>query len=145
MSRADAAGPAPVSPRPDPEVAERPTRRTFTAEYRLRILREADACAPGELGALLRREGLYSSHLTVWRRQREQGELEALTPKKRGAKPKRSALEVEVERLRRENTRLQDQLRKAELILAAQKKVALIFEEFSARKTAEDENSGSSS
>jgi len=144
-SRADAAEPAAPS-RPDPEVAERPTRRTFSAEYRLRILREADACAPGEIGALLRREGLYSSHLGVWRRQRAEGELEALAPKKRGAKPKRSALEVEVERLRRENARLQDQLLKAELIIGAQKKVAQIFEEYSKKTPAnENERSGSSS
>ena len=71
--------------RPDPEVAEKPQRRRFTAEYKVRILRDADVCAvPGEIGALLRREGLYSSHLTEWRRQREQGALAGLAPNKRG-------------------------------------------------------------
>ena len=75
--------PSPVVP--DPEVGERAARRRFTAEYKLQVLREADQCAGvGELGALLRREGLYSSHLTTWRRQREHGALVALAPKKRG-------------------------------------------------------------
>lgn len=83
-------GPAPLqvvpaAPPPDPEVSERAARRRFTAEYKLRVLRQADACAgTGELGALLRREGLYSSHLTTWWRQREQGSLAALSPKRRG-------------------------------------------------------------
>ena len=71
--------------RPDPEVSEKPTRRRFTAEYKLRILRLADDCTkPGSIGALLRREGLYSSHLTMWRRQRERGALDGLQPNKRG-------------------------------------------------------------
>lgn len=146
-SRADSPQPAPATrPASDPEVAERPRRRVFSAEEKLRILRAADACEPGGLGALLRREGLYSSYLTEWRRQREAGELGALTPRKRGAKPKRSALEVENERLRRENERLEDRLRKAELIIGAQKKVAQIFEEYSSQKKAdENERSGSSS
>jgi transposase len=73
---------------PDPEVVPQAKRRRFNAEYKVRILEEADACSePGEIGALLRREGLYSSHLTTWRRQREQGHLEGLSPKKRGRKP----------------------------------------------------------
>ena len=72
---------------PDPELVERPRRRRFSAEYKLRILREADACSrPGEVGALLRREGLYTSHLTAWRKQRDAGALEALD-RKRGRKP----------------------------------------------------------
>src|SRR5437016_516099 len=72
---------------PDPELVERPLRRRFTAEYKLRILREVEACTrPGEIGALLRREGLYSGHLSKWRRQREQGALEALG-RPRGRKP----------------------------------------------------------
>ncbi len=112
---------------PDPEVTDRPRRRTFTADYKRRVLREADACGPGEIGALLRREGLYSSHLTEWRRQRESGELEALTPKKRGRKPKHSPEQLELERLRKENARLQDQLEKAQLIIDVQKKVARLF------------------
>jgi transposase-like protein len=72
---------------PDPEVVVKPKRRQFTAEYKRRILQEADACAqPGEIGALLRREGLYSSHLTTWRHQRQRGELQGLAPAKRGRK-----------------------------------------------------------
>jgi len=140
-SPASAPSPVPPPPPPNPEAEERPRRRTFTAEYKLAIVREADACAPGEVGALLRREGLYSSHLTEWRRQREAGELEALTPKKRGRKPRFSPLELENARLRRENAALQEQLRKAELIMAAQKKVAQILEEFSI-KPAKDEPPG---
>jgi len=72
----------------DVQVAAKPQRRSFTAEYKRRILKEADACTtPGAVGALLRREGLYSSHLVEWRRARARGELAALTPKKRGRKP----------------------------------------------------------
>src|SRR6266481_1799100 len=72
----------------DVQVAAKPRRRTYTAEYKRRILKEADACTtPGAVGALLRREGLYSSHLVEWRRARARGELAALTPKKRGRKP----------------------------------------------------------
>jgi len=87
--------------KPDPEVPEKPTRRRFTAEYKLRILRLADACTePGSVGALLRREGLYSSHLTAWRRQRERDVLDGLTPKKRGRKvAERNPLLPELERL----------------------------------------------
>ncbi len=86
--------------------------RQFTAEYKLRILKEADNCAEsGEVGDLLRREGLYSSHLSTWRRQREQGLLEALSSKKRGRKRK-DELEREVARLRRENEQLQASLEK---------------------------------
>src|SRR3972149_2970137 len=74
---------------PEVEVLAKASRRRFTAEYKRRILREADACtAPGAIGALLRREGLYSSNLTTWRAQRERGELAGLTPKKRGPTPK---------------------------------------------------------
>ena len=80
------ATPEQVSGTPDPEVPERARRRQFSASYKLQVLREADACSPhtGALGALLRREGLYSSHLTTWRRQRERGQLEALQPRRRG-------------------------------------------------------------
>ncbi len=80
---AGAAAPA-AAGLPDPEVVEKAGRRRFTAKYKLGVLEEADRCAPGEIGALLRREGLYSSHLTTWRRQREAGALAALTPRKRG-------------------------------------------------------------
>ncbi len=112
--------------RPDPEVTERTARRRFTAEYKLRVLRQADACTgTGELGAVLRREGLYSSHLTTWRRQREQGSLAALSPQKRGrpAGPF-SPLARHVAELQRENAQLTQRLRQAETIIAVQKKIS---------------------
>jgi len=95
-------------------------------EYKLRILAEADACSePGMLGELLRREGLYSSHLSTWRRQRDEGALAGLTPKRRGRKAKpKNPLADENEQLRRENQRLKEQLRQAELIIDVQKKVS---------------------
>jgi transposase-like protein len=104
-----------------PEVTEKAARRRFTAEYKERILDEADRCTePGQVGQLLRREGLYSSHLANWRRQRKAG----LTPKRRGRKPKPNKKEQqELERLRRENTRLAERLRQAETIIDVQKKV----------------------
>ena len=109
---------------PDPEVPEKATRRTFTAEYKLSILREVDACKEeGEVGAVLRREGLYSSHLTTWRRQRETGELRGLTPRKRGRLSRKVAVSVkEVEQLRRENLHLRRELEQARLIIDIQKK-----------------------
>ena len=114
----------PVHP-PDPEVPEKAVRRRFTAEYKLNILRQADHVqSPGEIGALLRREGLYSSHLTTWRQQREAGVLSALRPKQRGRKASRHPLEPEVDRLRKENRRLQKRLQRAELIIDIQKKIS---------------------
>ena len=111
---------------PDPEVVEKPKRRRFSAEYRLRIVREADACkAPGEVGALLRREGLYSSLLSAWRRQRDAGALAGLRSKKRG--PKAKAVDPRVNRLEREVVRLRRQLEQAETIIEIQKKVAGIL------------------
>ena len=109
----------------DTEVVAKPVRRRFTAEYKLRILQTADQCSPGELGALLRREGLYSSHLSTWRRQRETGQLAGLTPKKRGPKPDPQA--DEIARLRRETERLQARLHQAEAIIDAQKKLSQLF------------------
>jgi transposase len=111
---------------PSPEVLEKPVRRRFTVEYKLRILAEADACSePGMLGELLRREGLYSSHLSTWRRQRDEGVLAGLMPKRRGRKAKpKNPLADEVARLERENRRLTEQLRQAELIIDVQKKVS---------------------
>lgn len=110
----------------DPEVPEKPVRRRYTAEYKLRILDEADACTEhGQLGALLRREGLYSSHLRTWRKQREEGILNGLTPKKRGRKGKpKDPVQEENQRLRRENQRLVARLKQAETIIEVQKKLS---------------------
>ncbi len=106
---------------PDPEVTERAKRRRFTAEYKLRILRKADACkGDGDLGALLRREGLYSSHLTTWRRQRDEIAKAGLKARKRG--PKSKAVDPRVKQLKRENARLKRRLERVELMLDIQKK-----------------------
>jgi transposase-like protein len=108
---------------PDPEVPEKARRRRFSAEYKLAILREADACTePGQIGALLRRERLSSSHLVDWRRQREAGALQALA-RKRGPEPA-DPTRVEVERLRRANERLATRLAQAEKIIELQGKVS---------------------
>jgi len=114
---------------PDPEVRERAARRRFTAEYKLQVLREADQCAGvGEVGALLRREGLYSSHLTTWRRQREHGALVALAPKKRGrAAAAVSPLARRVAELERDKARVERRLKQAEAIIDAPKKLAEIL------------------
>jgi len=112
---------------PDPEVPAKAQRRKFSAQYKKRILDEADGCkdVPGAIGALLRREGLYSSHLATWRKQRERGELDGLRPKKRGRKAKpNNPLAVKVRELEAENRRLQRQLEKAETIIAFQKKLS---------------------
>lgn len=114
------------APNPDPEVPAKVQRRQFTAEYRRRILREADACKKhGALGALLRREGLYSSHLVNWRRQREQGELVTGRARKRG--PVAKPVDPRVKQLEVENRRLQRKLARAETIITLQKKVAEIL------------------
>lgn len=122
------AGAAPT-PAPDNEVLEKPTRRRFSAEYKLRILEEAERCQqPGDLGALLRREGLYSSLLSTWRKQREQGALEGLAPRKRGRKPLRpDPLVEEYQRLQRENRQLLARLQKAETIIDFQKKLSQLL------------------
>ena len=119
----------PALPRPDPEVVAGAKRRTFTAEYKLRILAEAYAAAaqPGAIGALQRREGLYSSHLVTWRRERQTGILKGLTPHKRGPKSIRNPQEEEMQKLRRENQRLTEQLRKAEIVIDVQKKVGALL------------------
>jgi len=106
---------------PDPEVVAGPKRRRFTAEYKLRVLREADRCkGTGEIGALLRREGLYSSHLVVWRRQREEAAQTQLRSRRRGPKPK--AQDPRVKQLEREVARLQQRLKRSETIIEIQKK-----------------------
>jgi transposase-like protein len=112
--------------RPDPEVVPKAKRRRFTAEYKLAVVREAERCSqPGQIGALLRREGLYSSHLSDWRRQVALGELSALAPTKRGPKPSEALRQAaELARVQRENARLRERLRQTEAIIAAQKKLA---------------------
>jgi transposase-like protein len=107
------------------EIAVKPTRRKFTAEYKLKILQETDQCKPGDVGAVLRREGLFSSHLGAWRREREIGQLQALAPRRRGRKP--NPLEAEVERLRKKLARTERRLEEAEVILDAQKKLCQLF------------------
>jgi transposase-like protein len=108
------------------EVVAMPKRRRFSAEEKLRILKEADACTqPGEQGALLRREGLYSSHLTEWRRARERGELDALEPKKRGPKPAAvNPLEKKVAELSRALAKAEARAKRAEALVEVQKKVS---------------------
>lgn len=115
-----------LKPVPDPEVSDQPRRRTFTAEYKLRILRELDSITePGQVGEVLRREGLYSSHITDWRRKREAGELQGLTAKKQGRPTKpRNPLEARVAELEHKSARLEEELRKARLIIEVQKKVS---------------------
>jgi transposase-like protein len=116
------------APRPDPEVLARPKRRTFTAEYKQQVLAEAEAArGAGEIGAVLRRHGLYSSHLTKWRKERKTGILEGLAPQKRGPKSKTHPLTAENQKLRCENERLTDRLRKAEIVIDVQKKVAMLL------------------
>ena len=114
---------------PDPEVPEKARRRIFTAPYKLKILKEADQCSePGEIGALLRREGLYSSLLSSWREQRAAGALAGLTPKKRGRKPRPVDRQAQrVAELERENARLRDQLEKAQTIIDVQKKLSRLL------------------
>ena len=116
-------------PRPDGsevEVLAKASRRRFSAEYKLKILREAEACTePGAIGALLRREGLYSSNLTTWRAQRERGELLGLTPKKRGPVPQaKNPMAARVATLEREVTRYKARADRAEALVELQKKVA---------------------
>src|SRR5271170_5745043 len=113
---------------PNPEVVAQAKRRRFTAEYKQQILSAADqAKGTGGIGALLRREGLYSSLLATWRRERDAGVLQALAPQKRGPKSKRDPFAEEVQQLRRETQRLTEELRKAEIVIDIQKKVATLL------------------
>ena len=118
----------PTTSTPKPQASEEvpaPRRRTFTAEYKARILAEADACPRGDVGALLRREGLYSSHLTEWRRARDAGAVAGLGARKRGRKAAPvNPLAVENARLERENRRLLARAERAEGLVAVQKKLA---------------------
>jgi transposase-like protein len=128
---ANAAGAAPTAlrpPVPDSEVVAQPRRRRFTAEYKRSVLDQADAAQDSRtVGALLRREGLYASHLTTWRRQRKQGEIDALTSKKRGPKVVVSPLVKQNRELQAANLRLTRKLKNAELIIEVQKKVAALL------------------
>lgn len=129
-----AGGGAPPQAVPDPELAERPKRRSFSAEYKLKVLKQADACKkPGELGALLRREGLYSSHLSSWRRQREQGELGRKRGRK-GADP----LETENAKLRRRAERAEAELAKARKVIEVQGNVSALLEDLLGTEGAEE-------
>ena len=112
----------------DTEVPARVQRRRFTAAYKLKILEQAERCSqPGEIGALLRREGLYSSHLTSWRQARQKGALAALSQKRGRIKKKETAEAKEVARLRRQNARLRENLRRATAVIEVQKKVSDIL------------------
>ena len=115
-----------AAPPPDPELVERARRRRFSAEYKLRILRQADACSkPGEIGALLRREGLYSSLLTEWRRQRERGSLAALD-RPRG-RPKSDPREAQIAVLQRRLERAERDLEKARRVIEVQGNVSALL------------------
>jgi transposase len=122
--------PEAARPAPDPEVPASAKRRAFTAEFKRRVLAEADACGPGEIGAVLRRHGLYSSHLTTWRRARERGELAGLTPRKRGRKATaKNPLADEVARLERALRRMTARAERAEGLVEVQKKLAALLGE----------------
>jgi len=129
----------------DPEKAtspERPKRRAFTAEYKLRIVEQAEAAlasgVSGAIGELLRREGLYSSHLTKWRAERRAGELNGLTPKKRGRKPQQNPLAEEYARLQREHDKLKHELFRANTVIDVQRKVAALLGEALPAPTEDD-------
>ncbi len=124
-----AAAEPPRTNRPDPEVVPQAKRRRFSAKYKLDILNRTDALADtGQVGALLRREGLYYTHLTTWRRQRKEGSLAGLAPKRRGPKPDPDReLRLRLAQLEKENRRLTDRLEKAELIIDVQKKISRIL------------------
>ena len=115
--------------RPDPEVLEKPVRRKFTAAYKLEIVEAAERCTElGQIGTLLRREGLYSSQLSTWRNQRQQGQLQALSDDKRGRKATiPQPVQKELEQLRRENQRLRRKMQQAELIIDIQKKASQLL------------------
>ncbi len=126
---------------PNPEVPEKARRRNYTAEYKRRILKDAADCKKqGQVGALLRREGLYSSNLTAWRHQVEKGTLDALSSRKRGPKARKPDPSVRrIAEQEKEIQKLQAKLKKADLIIEAQKKIAEIFQLL--REQKEGENS----
>jgi len=125
---------------PDPELAEKARRRRYSAKYKLAIVREADACSkPGEVGALLRREGLYSSHLGKWRAQRDAGALGALEPKQRGPRPP-SADAVENVKLRRERDSARSDLATARRVIEVQGNVSALLEELLSKSATETDD-----
>jgi transposase len=117
--------PGPMADRPDPEVPERARRRTFTTRYKLAVLAEYHAAEPGAKGAILRREGLYSSHLVDWRRQRDAGALAGLS-QARGRRPA-DARETEIARLRTEKAKLEAELAKAQFVIDVQGKLQALW------------------
>jgi transposase len=125
---------------PNPEVPEKAIRRSYTAEYKRRILKEAEGCKEkGQIGTLLRREGLYPSNLTAWRHQAERGTLDALSSKKRGPKARKHDPSIRrIAEQEKEIQKLQAKLKKAELIIDAQKKIAEFFQLYRDQK--EEEN-----
>jgi len=125
---------------PDPEWVERARRRRFTAAYKLDVVREADACTkPGEIGALLRREGLYTSHLSTWRKRRDEGALKTLS-KPRG-RPKADPRDGEIKRLRRRAERAEAGLAKARKVIEVQGNVSALLEELLQAGGAKDKGS----
>jgi transposase-like protein len=125
----DEAAATPLVAAPDPEVVETPARRRFPMAYKLEILRRVDACRrPGEIGELLRREGLYTSHVSAWRKQRDAGALRELGGRKRGRKPKEvNPLAARLATVEREKRKLEEELRKAKVIIDVQKKVSTLL------------------
>jgi transposase len=124
----------------DREVPEKPKRRRFTTEEKLRILHDADACAPGTLGAVLRREGIYSSHLAAWRQARDRGDLDPVSLRKRAKrKVDDQASQRRIAELERENRRLKRRLERAEVILEIQKKAQGLFRELESPENTESE------
>ena len=137
----------PFPPRSPTEVTSKAKRRRFTAEYKRKVLQEADACTEsGQVGALLRREGLYSSHLTTWRQARERGELEGLAPKKRGPTAQEAnPLAKELAAERREVARLKAENAKLQIICDVQKKVSQLLGVTLPTIPEDDESTGKSS
>jgi transposase len=126
--RATGVPPAAVESAPDSEVTAKKRRRKLTAAYKLKILQKIDELTePGQIGALLRREGLYSSNVASWRKQRDQGILQVMTPKKRGRKKTKNPMSDKVARLTRENEKLRKKLWQAEQIIEVQKKISEIL------------------
>ena len=120
------AEPAARAQQEDTEVEARATRRRYSTRFKLNVLQEVDKLEAGQVGAYLRRKGLYWSILSTWRRQREEGSLAALSPRKRGRRPKQDPLSRRVTQLEREKAQLQEQLRQVTLILQVQKKILML-------------------